>query len=260
MLLAIDVGNTNIVFGLFDGGNLVAKFRTSTHGGRTADEIGLLINQFCGTFGFQLGAIETAVVGSVVPQVMYTLNHALDKYVKCPVRIVGADLPIPLENLCEEPLGIDRAVTGIAAMRMYGKPVVVIDFGTATKFDAFSGSGAYLGGLICPGIQISMDALFTKAAALPRIEIKKPRRVIGVNTVGQMQAGAVFGFVGSVEGVVAGIKRELEVENLPIVATGGLAQLISEHTPAIGYVDRNLTLHGLRLVWETRQQKRGDGY
>ncbi len=252
MLLAIDVGNTNIVFGIFEGDTLRAKFRMSTHQGRTADEIGLLVTQFCGNFGFELGAIEYVVVGSVVPPVMYTLQHALSKYIGRPVCVLGQDLPIPLENRCEEPLGVDRALTGIAAMRLYGKPVIVIDFGTATKFDAFDAGGAYLGGLICPGVSISMDALFAHAAALPRIEIKKPSRVIGINTIGQMQAGAVYGFVGSVEGVVAAMKREMGVQRLPVVATGGLAKLISEHTPAVDRVDQNLTLHGLRLVWEGR--------
>lgn len=252
MLLTIDVGNTNIVFGIFEGERLAAKFRMSTHQGRTADEIGLLIIQFCANFGFELKAIESVVIGSVVPQVMYTLHHALNKYIGRPVCVIGEDLPIPLKNLCEEPLGTDRAITGIAAMHMYGKPVIVIDFGTATKFDAFSSEGAYIGGLICPGVSISMDALFAHAAALPRIEIKKPRRVIGINTVEQMQAGAVYGFVGSVEGVVAGMKREIGVKKLPVIATGGLAKLISGYTPVVDHVDRNLTLHGLRLVWESR--------
>ena len=253
MLLAIDVGNTNIVFGIFKEKHLVAKFRMSTLHGSSADEIGLLIVQFCRNFNFDIRAIDSIAVCSVVPQVMYTLRHALDKYIGCPIYVAGEDLEISLGSYCKEPLGVDRAVTGVAAKALYGTPVIVIDFGTATKFDAFCEDGYYLGGLICPGISISMDALFAKAAALPRIEIKKPRRVIGLNTVEQMQAGAVYGFVGSVEGVVAGMKREMGIEELPVVATGGLAKLISDHTPVIEHVDRNLTLHGLQIIMESME-------
>ncbi len=248
MLLAIDVGNTDIVFGIFNGALLEAKFRLSTETVRTADEIGLMVAQFCRHFGFQLEDLHMAVVGSVVPPIMYTLKHALRKYLDAPVRVVGDDLAVPLENLCEEPLGVDRAVTGVAAMAVYGAPCIVIDFGTATKADVFSPSRAYLGGLILPGIKISMDALFARAAKLPRVEIKKPRSIIGVNTVEQMQAGAVYGFVGSVEGIVAGIKRELGCPGAPVVATGGLARLIASHTESIDFVDENLTLQGLRIV------------
>ena len=252
MLLAIDVGNTNMVFGLFQGETLKAKFRLSTQKICTADEIGLTVAQFFLHFGFALEEIEAAVVGSVVPQVMYTLRHALNKYIQKPLYIVRENLPIALESVCQEPLGSDRAITGLAAMRMYGKPVIVIDFGTATTFDAFSEKGVYLGGLICPGISISMEALFAKAAKLPRIEIKKPRAVIGINTVEQMQAGAVYGFVGSVEGVVELMKRDMENGDIPVAATGGLARLIAEHSPAITHVDENLTLHGLRMIYEER--------
>lgn len=249
MLLCVDVGNTNIVFGLFDGNELRAKFRLTTDTVRTADEIGLLMAGFFDHFGFEMDRIENVVVGSVVPQIMYTLCHALEKYIACPVRIVGDTLKLNLPNLCEEPLGVDRAVTGIAAMALYSKPVIVVDFGTATKADAFNESGHYMGGLICPGIKISMDALFARAAKLPRIEIKKPRAAIGVNTVEQMQAGAVYGYVGGIEGIIAHMRREMGV-NAPVVATGGLAVLMAEHTDSIGTVDKNLTLHGLRIAFE----------
>lgn len=249
MLLCVDVGNTNIVFGLFDGPELRAKFRLTTDTVRTADEIGLLMAGFFDHFRFKLDEIQNVVVGSVVPPIMYTLCHALEKYIARPVQIVGDTLQTGLVNLCEEPLGVDRAVTGIAAMALYSKPVIVIDFGTATKADAFNDNGEYMGGLICPGIKISMDALFARAAKLPRIEIKKPRAAIGVNTVEQMQAGAVYGYVGSIEGIVAQMRREMGV-SAPVVATGGLAELIAAHTESIGIVDKNLTLQGLRLVFE----------
>ncbi|MCL2030276.1 MAG: type III pantothenate kinase [Oscillospiraceae bacterium] len=250
MLLCIDVGNTTIVFGLFDGPELRAKFHLTTGAVRTADEIGLLATGFFDRFRLDASAIQNIVVGSVVPPLMYTLLHALEKYFARPLHVVGETLPLGLVNLCEEPLGVDRAVTGVAAMAMYGTPVIVVDFGTATKADAFNAAGEYMGGVICPGIQISMDALFARAAKLPRIELKKPRAAIGVNTVEQMQAGAVYGYVGGVEGIVAQIRAEMGGPAVPVVATGGLAPLIAEHTASIAAVDRNLTLHGLRLVFE----------
>ena len=165
---------------------------------------------------------------------------------------MGENLPTGLVNLCQEPLGIDRAATGIGAMALYGKPVIVVDFGTATKADAFNEKGEYMGGLICPGIKISMDALFARAAKLPRIEIKKPARAIGINTVEQMQAGAVYGYVGGLEGMVGHMLREMDADpaSIPVVATGGLAKLLSAHTTMIRVVDQNLTLHGLRLIYQ----------
>ena len=244
MLMAIDVGNTNMVFGLFKGNTLAAKFRLSTEAGRTADEIGLPISQFFGHFGFGLSDVEAVAISSVAPQTMYALRHAIDKYLGLTPLIAGETLNIPLTNLCEEPLGIDRAVTLIGARALVGAPCVVVDFGTATKIDALNGHGEYIGGVICPGVSISMEALFAKAAKLPRIELKKPARAIGVNTVEQMQAGAVFGFVGSVEYIIGRFKNEMNTD-VPTVATGGLARLISEHAPSIGCVEPNLTLNGL---------------
>ncbi len=250
MLLCVDVGNTNIVFGLFEQSTLKAKFRLSTETLRTADEIGLTIVNFFRHFSLRLDAVRHIAVGSVVPTVMYTLNHALEKYLGLPVWTAGENLRVDLSNLCEESLGIDRAVTGIGAMALYGKPVIVVDFGTATKTDAFNDAGEYMGGMICPGIKISMDALFARAAKLPRIELKKPDRAIGINTVQQMQAGAVYGYVGGLEGMVRHIRREMGSDAVPVVATGGLAVLVSQYTEVIAAVDQNLTLHGLRIVFE----------
>jgi len=245
MLLTIDVGNTNMVFGLFDGGEIIAKFRLSTAVTRTADEIGLTISQFFMHFGFELKDIEDVAVCSVVPQMMYTLRHAVDKYLEMAPLIVGETLEVPLINLCGEPLGVDRAVTLVGAREKYGKPCIVVDFGTATKVDALNEKGEYMGGVICPGVSISMEALFEKAAKLPRIELKKPGRAIGTNTVEQMRAGAVFGFVGSVEYIIKRFVAEMGLKSVATVATGGMARLISEHTDHIGQVDPNLTLTGL---------------
>ncbi|MCL1819746.1 MAG: type III pantothenate kinase [Oscillospiraceae bacterium] len=248
MLLTIDVGNTNMVFGLFDeDGKIKAKFRLSTEIARTADEIGLTISQFCTHFGFDLKIIKDVAVCSVVPQMMYTLRHAADKYLGLVPLIAGETLDIPLVNLCSEPLGVDRAVTLVGAREKYGNQCIVVDFGTATKIDALNTAGEYVGGVICPGVMLSMEALFVKAAKLPRIELKKPPRAIGTDTVGQMQAGAVYGFVGSTEYIIRLFKREMGADDIRTIATGGLARLISEHTDEIRQVDPNLTLTGL---WE----------
>ncbi len=248
MLMVIDVGNTNLVFGLYEGDNLTAKFRMSTEAARTADEIGLHIVEFCRHFNLPVSEVDDVIVGSVVPQIMYTLTHALQKYFNVQPRIAGEDVPIGLVNLCEEPLGVDRALTAVGALHRFGAPLIVVDFGTATKVDAFNHERAYMGGVICPGIKISMEALFARASKLPRVEIKKPKSIIGVNTVQQMQAGAVYGFVGSVECIVENMRRDMGYPHVPVVATGGLASLISEYASCIEYVERNLALEGLRLV------------
>ncbi|MDR0248132.1 MAG: type III pantothenate kinase [Oscillospiraceae bacterium] len=252
MLLCVDVGNTNIVFGMFADGQLRAKYRLATDTARSADEIGVMLTRFYAHAGLLPEHTGEIIVGSVVPPVMYTLRRALAKYVGCPVRVPGEDMDTGLVNLCEEPLGIDRAVSGIAACELYGAPVIVVDFGTATKADAFNAKGEYMGGVICPGIKISMDALTARAAMLPRVEIVKPRRVIGVNTVEQMQAGAVYGFVGGIERVVRQMCAEMGAQP-PVVATGGLAGLIAAHTGVITKVDPDLTLHGLRIVSARRK-------
>ncbi|MDR3207121.1 MAG: type III pantothenate kinase [Oscillospiraceae bacterium] len=248
MLMVIDVGNTNLVFGLYDGDALRAKFRLSTDAARTADEIGLHIAAFFRHFELPLSSVDDAVIGSVVPQVMYPLTHALQKYLDLRPRVVGEDIDLGLVNLCQEPLGADRALTGLGAMARFGAPLIVVDFGTATKVDAFNAERAYLGGVICPGIKISMEALFARAAKLPRVEIRKPRSVIGVNTVEQMQAGAVYGFVGGVTHIVEHTRRAMGDPNVPVVATGGLASLIAEYADCIDHTERNLTLEGLKLA------------
>jgi type III pantothenate kinase len=255
MLLVIDVGNTNIVFGVFDGAQLKAKFRLTTQAPRTADEIGLMLVSLIRHADCDPAAVEHIIVESVVPKVMYTLRHALDKYIGKPVYTIGDNLKIPYVNLCQEPLGSDRVVTGYGALELYGAPIIVVDFGTATKVDVFNQERAYIGGVICPGIQISMDALYACAAKLPQVEIAKPRSPIGINTVEQMQSGAVYGYVGSIEGILKGIQGELRASNVhtefPVIVTGGLASLIAAHSSILNNrVNQNLTLQGLRLAFE----------
>ena len=256
MLFTIDVGNTNILFAVCYGERILHNFRLSTERLYTHDEIGLLISQFFSLYGIQTADIEDVCIASVVPQVMYTLTHAIRKYVGKNPIVIGKDVKTGLVNLCEEPLGIDRAVTLIGAREKYGAPLIVVDFGTATKADALNEKGEYMGGLIAPGIRISIDALFVKAAKLPRIEIIKPDRVIGRNTVGQMQSGILFGYVGSVEYIVAAMKKEMGRDDIPVITTGGLATMISGYTDALDYVDGDITIDGIRLVYDRYMKSR----
>jgi len=256
MLLAIDVGNTNIVIGVFQGSELVHSWRLTTIRERTADELGILVTDLCDHHRVSLEAITGIVIASVVPPLTGTLQAMAVKYFhRTPLMFepaVHGGMPIRYDNPSE--VGADRVVNGIAAVESYGRgvPIIVVDFGTATTFDAISAKGEYLGGVICPGPQISADALFQRAARLPRIDVKKPAAVIGTNTVASMQSGLFWGYVDMVEGLVRRMKVELGGEAI-VVATGGLAVGVALETSVIDHVDTELTLQGLRLVWERRQ-------
>ncbi|MGE5360811.1 MAG: type III pantothenate kinase [Bacteroidales bacterium] len=255
MLLAIDVGNTNIVLGVFDNAALVASWRLSTDRGRTADELGILSSDLLAHRGIDAGEITGIVMASVVPPLTSTMIAMATRYFqRVPLNVdgtVNTGMPVRYDNPAE--VGADRIVNGIAAFERYGRPtgrpVIVVDFGTATTFDAISEKGEYLGGVICPGIQISADALFQRAARLPRIDVRKPSAVIGRTTVASMQSGLFYGYVGLVEGLVQRMRRELG-EGAACIATGGLAEVMAPETPLIEAVDPDLTLVGLRLVWE----------
>ncbi|MEO7134119.1 MAG: type III pantothenate kinase [Vicinamibacterales bacterium] len=256
MLLAIDVGNTNIVIGVFRGATLIHSWRLTTIRERTSDELGILIASLCDHNEIRQADISGIVVASVVPPLTATLVSMVTEYFgRMPLLfepVVNGGMPILYDNPRE--VGADRVVNGIAAFEAYGNrglPIIVVDFGTATTFDAISAKGEYLGGVICPGPQISADALFQRAAKLPRIDVKKPARVIGTNTVGSMQAGLFWGYVDMVEGLVRRMKVELGGEAV-VVATGGLASVVSPESTLIEHVDPELTLRGLRLVWERR--------
>jgi type III pantothenate kinase len=258
MLLAIDVGNTNIVLGVFDGPRLVHSWRLTTLRERTADELGILVTGLCTHHGVAASAIVGIVMASVVPPLTGTLIAMARHYFgQTPLTLEpGVNTGMPV--LYDQPgdVGADRVVNGIAAFERYGRPsgqpVIVVDFGTATTFDAITAEGEYLGGVICPGVQISADALFQRAARLPRIDVRKPATVIGRNTVASMQAGLFWGYVDMVEGLVRRIRGELGAGAL-CVATGGLAPTISQETDIIQHVDGELTLYGLRMVWERNQ-------
>jgi type III pantothenate kinase len=254
MLLAIDVGNTNIVLGVFEGRELVRSWRLQTMRERTADELGLVVGGLFVHGGIDARRIDGIVLGSVVPPLTTTVVGMLGKYFdREPLVVepaVNAGMPILYSNPLE--VGADRIVNAIAAFEQFGRdgrPLIVCDFGTATTLDAVSGKGEYLGGAICPGVTISADALFQRAARLPRIEVRRPETVIGRTTVGAMESGLFFGYVGMVEGLVRRMDAELG-GNAVCVATGGLAVVIAPETGLFAHVDVELTLQGLRMVWE----------
>jgi type III pantothenate kinase len=255
MLLAIDVGNTNIVLGVFDGEALVHSWRLQTIRERTSDELGLLVDGLFAHAHFDHARIRGVVLGSVVPPLTGTIRSMVERYFSVTALVIEPGVNTGMPILYETPseVGADRIVNAIAAQEKYGRgqarPIIVVDFGTATTLDAISARGEYLGGAICPGVQISADALFQRAARLPRIDVRKPPQVVGRTTVGAMESGLFYGYVGMVEGLVRRMDDELGGGAI-CIATGGLANVIAPETQLIDHVDADLTLHGLRLVWE----------
>lgn len=258
MLLAIDVGNTNIVIGVFEGQALGRSWRLATARERTGDELGLMFSDLLERAGIRPGSIDGVIMASVVPQLTAPVIDMAVRYLGLTPLNVDADTDIGIPNLYAHPseVGADRLVNAVAAWEQYGRrramPLIVVDFGTATTFDAISAQGEYLGGVICPGIQISADALFQRAARLPRIDVRKPASVIGRTTVASMQAGLFFGYVEMVQGLVRRLRGELGGAAF-CVATGGLAEVISPETDVVDAVDRDLTLVGLRMIWERQK-------
>lgn len=252
MLLVIDVGNTNMVFGVFEGETLTGTFRLTTDTNRTSDEIGLAVWDYFQRFGLPMQGVEDVIIASVVPQVMHSLTNAMVKYCEKTPYIVddGVDPGLPYGVASDERLGPDRAMACIAAIAKYGAPLVVLDFGTATTLDAISAEGAYMGGCITAGVSISAEALFAKAARLPKVELIVPETVLGVTAVSQIQAGAMLGYLGSMEYLITRAKAELGYGDAThVVATGGLARTMSEQTSLIDFDDAGLVLDGLRLIY-----------
>ncbi len=246
MLLVIDIGNTNIVLGVFQGDRLKHSWRVSTRREQTADEYGVLVRNLFELADSGHESFEAIVISSVVPPLNDDFELLCRRYFDLDPVFVGAEKQ-SLISVRYEPVsdvGADRIVTAVAARKMVGSPVIVVDFGTATTFDAVSKNGEYLGGIIAPGIGISAEALFSRASRLPRIEIRKPQRVIGASTVASMQSGIYYGYAGLVEGVLKRMRDELGPA--PVIATGGLARLIAEEVPLIQQVEENLMLYGLQ--------------
>ena len=255
MLLAIDVGNTNMVFGLYDGDRLRGSFRISTNAERTSDELGMQISQYYHFHGLDRTQTDAVIIASVVPPVMYTLINAIRKYLHVQPVIAGRDVDIGIENRYTNPreVGADRLVNAVSAVRKYGKPLIIVDIGTATTFDAIDSNGAYQGGAIFPGIKVAMEALFLKASKLPRVDIERPENAIGKTTVQSMQSGAVRGYVGALTGIITDIQKELGGK-ARVVATGGMGRMMAEYCDLIDDVDPNLTLEGLRLIYENNRE------
>lgn len=251
MLLVIDVGNTNIVLGVYDGQELLDNWRISTDRNRTTDEYGGSIMNLLIHNGLKPELIDAVIISSVVPPLMPALERVSMRYFKVAPLIVGPGIKTGIDIRYDNPkeVGADRIVNAVSACAKYEGSLIVIDFGTATTYCAISDNGEYWGGAIAPGIGISAEALFQRAAKLPRIEIKNPGSVICRNTVASMQSGILFGYVGQVEGIVSRMKAEMGT-NPKVIATGGLATLISKETDCIDFVEPQLTLEGLRLIYE----------
>ncbi len=251
MLLALDVGNTNTVIGVFEGETLKAHWRLSTRRAGTSDEYGIFIKGLFDFAGLDFRAIDAVILSTVVPPIQGPLEEMSRQFFGVEPLVVGPGIRTGMPILYDAPreVGADRIVNAVAAFEAYGGPCIVVDFGTATTFDAISGQGEYLGGVICPGIGISAEALFQRAAKLPRVEITRPKAVIGRNTVGSIQAGLYYGYLGLVEGLVARIREELGGEPV-VVATGGLAPLLLTGSTVVDHVDPLLTLTGLRILYD----------
>jgi len=256
VILVIDVGNTNTVLGLYEDKKLLDYWRIKTDAKKTSDEYGLMIYHLFGFCDYDMKEVNYIVISSVVPTIMYTLQHMVRKFFSKEALVVGPGIKTGMNIKYENPreVGADRIVNAIAAFEQYGGPLILVDFGTATTFCAISENGDYLGGAISPGIQISMDALFQKTAKLPRVELIKPNTVICKNTINSMQAGIIFGFAGQVDYIVRRMKSELGNGNTKVVATGGFARLIASESETIDIVNNLLTLEGLRIIYDRNKE------
>ena len=252
MLLTVDVGNTNITFGLFKGEDLKYSFRMMTKQPRTSDEYGVSVMMLLQQLDVKKEEVEGIIIASVVPDLMHSLVGGLERYVGKNPLIVGPGVKTGIKIVTENPreIGADRIVDAVGAYEKYGGPVLVMDFGTATTYDLISASGEFLAGITAPGIRISAKALWQDTAKLPEIEIKKPDSILAQNTVTSMQAGLVYGQIGQTEYMVKKVKEESGLDDLKVVATGGLGSIIADETDCIDVYDRMLTLDGLRLIYE----------
>ena len=254
MLFAIDVGNTNITVGLFDGKTLVKQFRMITQTSRTSDEYGVFLRQWL-DINAKEAKIESVVISSVVPNIMHSLTSSIIKYFDVKPLIVAPGIKTGIRIAIPNPkeLGADRLVDAVAAYEMYGGPAIVVDFGTATTHDLVLADGTFAAGVTSPGIRLAANALWRGTAKLPEVELKKVDTVLGTDTVSSMQAGIYYGYVGQTEYIINKMKKESGLDDIKVVATGGLGKLISEATDSIDIYDPELTLHGLRIIHDKQK-------
>jgi len=252
MLLAIDSGNTNTVFAIFDAdGKISAQWRAAAKTAKTADELAVWLRQLMALENISRDDIDEVIIATVVPENLFDLRTLSEKYFNCTALVVGDDnVDIGIEIHVDRPVevGADRLVNTVSAHETYGGPLIVVDFGTATTFDVVAANGAYEGGVIAPGVNLSLEALQRAAAKLPRIDIGRPARVIGTNTVSAMQSGIYYGYASMIEGVIARIREEKGNTDMPVIATGGLAKLYTAACPSIQETDNDLTLRGLFAI------------
>ena len=250
MLLAIDVGNTSTVLGLYAGADLSEHWRISTERHKTGDELGALYRSF-----LDLGRVDGISLASTVPELVRSYQELAARYTDARLLELGPGVKTGIPIRYDDPreVGPDRIANAVAARERYGAPSIVVDFGTSTNFDVVSAEGEYVGGVLAPGIEVSMDALFERAARLVKVDFVAPETAIGKTTESALRSGLVYGFAGQVDGIIERIRAELGDESTPVIATGGLAELIAPHAKTIGKVDPFLTLEGLRLVWELNE-------
>lgn len=252
MLLAIDIGNTNIKFAVFDGAEIVSTFRLTTDMPRTSDEFGISMRSLLESNDVDPASVDAAIIASVVPDVMHSLNNAILKFFGITPIIVGPGTKTGIKLVKTNPneVGSDRIVDGVAALEMYGGPVIVVDYGTATKFDYFSAEHVFESAVTCPGIVLSARSLWSGTAKLPQIEITDPGSIMCKDTITSLQAGILYGHIGEAEYIIRRLKEESTEENIKVIATGGLAGTIFSKTDEIEFLEPNLTMHGLRIIYE----------